>query len=58
MGIGGASAAYERMWSAWRGGFHGLAGELDAQVARLLRAIASYDLADRYAYLGRVGPAR
>jgi hypothetical protein len=62
MGIGGASAAYEHMWSAWRGAFHGLAGELDAQVARLLQAIASYEMADSYAYFGgvpgRVGPAR
>jgi uncharacterized protein YukE len=54
MGIGGASAAYEHMWSAWRGAFAGLAGELDAQVARLLQAIASYDLADNYAYFSGV----
>ncbi|HEX6677764.1 MAG TPA: WXG100 family type VII secretion target [Actinomycetes bacterium] len=46
MGIGGATASYERMWSAWRGALGGLCTELDAQVARLLHAVASYDAAD------------
>jgi hypothetical protein len=46
MGIGGATAAYEHMWSAWRGALDGLVSELDGQVARLLHAIASYDVAD------------
>jgi uncharacterized protein YukE len=49
MGVGGATAAYDNMWSAWRGAFHGLAGELDAQVARLLQAIASYEMVDDHA---------
>lgn len=48
MGIGGATAAYEQMWSAWRGALDGLVTELDAQVTRLLHAIASYDMADSY----------
>jgi uncharacterized protein YukE len=50
MGIGGATAAYESMWDAWRGALDGLVGELDGQVTRLLHAIASYDMADNYDY--------
>jgi uncharacterized protein YukE len=46
MGIGGATAAYEHMWSAWRAALGGLCTELDAQVARLLHAVASYGVAD------------
>jgi uncharacterized protein YukE len=50
MGIGGATAAYEQMWHAWRGALDGLVSELDGQVTRLLHAIASYDMADNYPY--------
>jgi uncharacterized protein YukE len=46
----GAAAAYDQMWTAWRRALDGLAAELDGQVARLLAAIASYDMADNYAY--------
>jgi uncharacterized protein YukE len=50
MGIGGATAAYEQMWQAWRVALDGLVSELDGQVTRLLHAIASYDMADNYPY--------
>ena len=48
MGIGGATAAYDQMWGAWRASLHGLATELDGQVVKLLGAIASYDMSDNY----------
>jgi uncharacterized protein YukE len=54
MGIGGASAAYEQMWHAWRVALDGLVSELDGQVTRLLHAIASYDMADNYAFFAGV----
>ena len=54
MGVGGATAAYERMWGAWRSALGGLCSELDAQVARLLHAVASYDVADDQAAFGGV----
>jgi hypothetical protein len=50
MDAGMATAAYDQMWTAWRWALDGLAAELDGQVARLLAAIASYDMADNYAY--------
>jgi uncharacterized protein YukE len=50
MDAAGATVAYDEMWSAWRRALDGLAAELDGQVAGLLAAIASYDMADNYGY--------
>jgi uncharacterized protein YukE len=50
MDAGLATVAYDQMWTAWRQALDGLAAELDGQVSRLLAAIASYDMADNYAY--------
>jgi uncharacterized protein YukE len=50
MDAGTATVAYDQMWTAWRQALDRFAAELDGQAARLLAAIASYDLADNYAY--------
>jgi WXG100 family type VII secretion target len=50
MDLGRATAAYDQMWTAWRQALDGLAAELDGHASRLLAAIASYDMADNYAY--------